>query len=164
MNNTLEYKNYHSKIEFSANDRIFFGTIIGISDLVTFEGESVSEIEKAFHEAVDDYLDMCMRYGKEPDKAYKGSFNVRISPDLHKKIAIEAIRCNISLNQFVECAIKKYVEYEYSDIEKITIKLGEMETKFSSSMHEAMLSLWSKATPFVATPYLMQPRYETRRK
>jgi predicted HicB family RNase H-like nuclease len=72
---------------------------------VTFEGGSVRELKKAFHEAVDDYLETCAEVGKDPDKTYKGTFNVRISTDLHKAAAVYAAVNNISLNDFVKTAI-----------------------------------------------------------
>jgi len=104
-NNTLSYKDYYGSVEYSAADECFFGKIIGINDLVSFEGGSVSELKKAFAEAVDDYIAMCAEIGKEPQKSYKGSFNVRIPPELHKEAAITATRIGISLNAFVEKAI-----------------------------------------------------------
>lgn len=113
MSKNLEHKGYTAKIEYSYEDEVFFGTINGIVDLVTFEGTSVEELKKAFVEAVDDYLDICSRYGKEPDKEYKGTFNIRISPELHKKAAIEAGKKRISLNQIVEISISKYLSNDY---------------------------------------------------
>jgi predicted HicB family RNase H-like nuclease len=109
MINALQYKGYAGTIEFSADDDCFFGKIIGINDLVTFEGSSVEEIKTAFFEAVDDYLQMCREIGKEPDKAYKGSFKVRIDPALHQQAAMKASLEHISLNQFVESAIAEKV-------------------------------------------------------
>ncbi len=110
MKNFMEYKGYFARIEYSDKDDIFYGVIEGINDSISFEGEGRDELKAAFHEAVDDYLDMCSRYGKEPQKMYKGSFNVRIEPDLHKKAAIIASSQNISLNQFVESAISDKVQ------------------------------------------------------
>lgn len=71
MNNYLEYKGYRGLIEFSNVDLVFFGTIAGINDLVTFEGTSVEEIKTAFREAVDDYLTTCIELGKKPEKEFK---------------------------------------------------------------------------------------------
>lgn len=110
MKNLMEYKEYFAKIEFSAKDEVFFGIIEGINDTVSFEGASINELKAAFHEAVEDYLDMCLRYGKEPQKTYKGSFNVRINPALHKKAAILAASQGTSLNQFVESAITDKIQ------------------------------------------------------
>lgn len=80
--NILEYKGYHTKIEFDSEELVLRGKIEGINDLVNFECENIQDIEKEFHEAVDDYLEFCKEVGKE----YKGSFNVRINPQLHKQL------------------------------------------------------------------------------
>jgi predicted HicB family RNase H-like nuclease len=103
--NMLKYKDFYGNVEYSAPDECFFGKIIGIADLVTFEGESVNNLKKAFVEAVEDYLVLCKEAGKEPQKSYKGSFNIRISPELHRAAAVIANEKGISLNSFVEKAI-----------------------------------------------------------
>ena len=105
MSDVLEYKGYYASVLFSAEDEVFHGKLLGIEDLVNFEGTSVKEIKKAFREAVDDYLETCKKIGKEPNKTYKGTFNVRIPVELHKAAAIFAARQNISLNEFVKSAI-----------------------------------------------------------
>ncbi len=107
--NVLEYKGYHTKVEFSTEDMALRGKIEGINDLVNFECESVKEVEKAFQEAVDDYLDFCAEVGKAPDREYKGTFNVRISPELHKQLASFAFKNGDTLNASVEKAIQEYV-------------------------------------------------------
>ena len=103
--NMLKYKDFYGSVEYSAADECFFGKIIGINDLVTFEGESVKELKQAFVEAVEDYFVLCKEAGKEPQKTYKGSFNIRISPELHKEAAAIASKKGVSLNSFVEKAI-----------------------------------------------------------
>ncbi len=108
-NNILEYRGYHTKIEFDSEEFILRGKIEGINDLVNFECENLENLEKEFHEAVDEYLNFCREVGKEPDKEYKGSFNVRIPPELHKKLAVAAIQCGDSLNATVEKAIQSYL-------------------------------------------------------
>jgi predicted HicB family RNase H-like nuclease len=105
MHNILQYEGYYASVHFSTEDEVFFGKILGIDDLVTFEGASVKELKKAFHEAVDDYIETCRELGKEPNKTYKGTFNVRISTELHKAAAVYAAHNNISLNDFVKTAI-----------------------------------------------------------
>ena len=112
MNNVLEHKGYIGSVEFNADDKVFYGKILGIKDLVTFEGESVSELENAFQEMIEDYLVTCKKLKKEPEKTYKGTFNVRISPDMHKKAALIASRKNISLNNFVKFALGWVIEHE----------------------------------------------------
>jgi predicted HicB family RNase H-like nuclease len=103
--NTLKYKDFYGNVEYSANDECFFGKIVGISDLITFEGNSVASLKEAFAEAVEDYLVLCREVGKEPQKTYRGSFNIRISPELHRQATIIASSQGISLNALVEKAI-----------------------------------------------------------
>jgi predicted HicB family RNase H-like nuclease len=110
MKNLMEYNGYKGIVEFSAEDQVFFGKIFGITDLITFEGDSVKALEKAFHEAVDDYIQTCKEEGKEPERVYKGSFNIRINPDIHRMAAFKAQSLHMSLNEFVEKAVAKEVE------------------------------------------------------
>lgn len=109
MKKLMEYNGYYAKLEYDGDDNVFFGTIEGINDNISFEGETVKELEQAFKEAVDDYLDLCDRLNKKPHKSYKGSFNVRLSPELHKKAVFAASADGISLNQFVEKAVEMSV-------------------------------------------------------
>jgi predicted HicB family RNase H-like nuclease len=118
MNDILEYKGYYASLNFSSEDEVFYGKLFGIDDLVTFEGTSVKELKKAFHEAVNDYLETCKELGKEPNKTYKGTFNVRVTPGLHKDAAFFAASQNISLNDFVKTAIY-YALTCKEDIKKI---------------------------------------------
>ena len=112
MKNYLEYKGYICTLEFSADDKIFFGKIQGINDLITFEGSSVTELEESFKEAVDDYLETCKVLNKVPDKTYKGSFNVRVSQELHQKIALLASKKGLNLNEIVKEALSYVVKHE----------------------------------------------------
>lgn len=106
MNNIMEYKGYVGTVEFSEKDLIFYGKVMGIRALISYEGTTAHELVDDFHGAVEDYLALCEAEGKEPEKAYKGSFNVRISPELHKQAAIFATTHGISLNSFVENALR----------------------------------------------------------
>lgn len=108
-NDMLEYKGYRAKVDYDVRTHSLFGKIEGISDLVTFESEYPMEIENEFHAAVDDYLAFCKEVGKEPDKEYRGRFNVRIDPELHRKIAERASRDHVTLNAIVERAIAAYI-------------------------------------------------------
>ena len=110
MNNTMEYKGYLGSVEFSEADALFFGKVMGVRALISYEGENAHDLLEDFHGAVDDYLALCEAQGVEPEKAYKGSFNVRISPELHKQAIIAATASQMSLNSFVERSIKRAVE------------------------------------------------------
>lgn len=106
MNNTMEYKGYVGSIEFSERDGLFYGKVMGIRALISYEGTNARELVDDFHAAVEDYLELCAEKGSEPERAYKGNFNVRVSPDLHKQAVIYAASNGISLNSFVENAIR----------------------------------------------------------
>ena len=107
MKNLIEYKGYVGSVEFSEEDGLFFGKVQGVRALISYEGTNAAELVTDFHGAVDDYLALCEVEGREAEKAYKGSFNVRLSPSLHKKIAVYAMEHDMSLNQFVEQSIEK---------------------------------------------------------
>lgn len=109
MSNTLTYKNYIGTVNFSEEDGVFFGKVIGITDSISFEGDSVDSLVEDFHNAVDEYLEFCAENNKEPQKQYKGSFNVRISPDLHRQASLMAQAQHISLNNLIEQSVKSYV-------------------------------------------------------
>lgn len=109
MNNTMEYKGYLGSVEFSEEDALFYGKVLGIRALVSYEGSNAQELIADFHDAVDDYLELCAQQGKEPERAYKGSFNVRISPELHKQAVVAAMSHNMTLNSFVESSIAQAV-------------------------------------------------------
>lgn len=107
MNSMMEYKGYHAVVEFDAGDMIFAGKVFGIVDSLNFHGSSVTEIEEMFHQSIDNYLEQCEKMGKEPDREFKGTFNVRISPELHRNAAMEAAREKMTLNQYVAKAIQE---------------------------------------------------------
>ena len=109
MNGTLEYKGYFTHVEYSPEDKVLYGKIEGIKDLVNFECEKAEDAEREFRKAVDDYLAFCEDNGVEPEKPYKGVFNIRISPELHRNAAIVAERKGITLNAFVSDAIKNFL-------------------------------------------------------
>ena len=109
MSSVLKHGGYTARIEFSAEDRVFFGKLDDITDLISFEGNTVEELENAFVEAVDDYHALCATTGKQPEKPFKGSFNVRMQPELHRKAALVSRERNMSLNQLVVEAVQRFV-------------------------------------------------------
>ena len=106
MNNTIQYKGYVGSVEFSEEDGIFYGKVMGIRSLISYEGESAKELLDDFHGAIDDYLETCKAEGKQPEIAFKGSFNIRLSPDLHKKLFIYTTAHQISMNKYIEDTLK----------------------------------------------------------
>lgn len=109
MKNIMRYKEYYATINYEEETSTFYGKIEDIDDLVSFEGTTVEELKKSFKYMVEEYLEFCKENGKQPDKPYKGSFNVRVGSELHKKAVMMARTSNMSLNQFVENAIKEKV-------------------------------------------------------
>jgi len=101
MKNAMTYKGYVAQVEFDPEDRIFFGRIMGIRDIVTFHGVTVDELEDSFKEAVDHYLETCARLGDEPDKPYSGKLTLRLPPDIHAEIATAAAVSGKSINKWV---------------------------------------------------------------
>lgn len=97
----MEYKGYIGQVEFDDDAEIFHGEVVNTRDIITFQGKSVEELKTAFNDSVDDYLDWCAERGEESDKPYSGRFLVRISPDLHRDLSIEARRQSLSLNTLV---------------------------------------------------------------
>lgn len=100
MKNLMKYKGYTGTVEYSEKDACLFGRLVGIDDIISYEGESVSEIQQAFHEAVDDYLSDCAAAGKQPNKPYSGKFILRLDPELHARLALQAQEAGKSLNQY----------------------------------------------------------------
>nr|MBQ4457934.1 type II toxin-antitoxin system HicB family antitoxin [Clostridia bacterium] len=108
MNNTMEYKGYVGSVEFSEQDAVFFGKVMGIRSLISYEGTNAKDLIADFHGAVDDYLLLCEEQGIKPETAYKGSLNVRFkNADTHRRAAIFAINHNKSLNSFIEEAVEE---------------------------------------------------------
>jgi predicted HicB family RNase H-like nuclease len=97
----MEYKGYIGKVEIDEEAGILYGEIINIRDVITFEGASVDEVTKAFHESVDDYLAFCSARGESPEKPFSGKFVVRLPVELHRKAYIQAKLADKSLNGWV---------------------------------------------------------------
>ena len=112
MANTIEYKGYMGSVEYSSEDKCFFGKLEMIDDLITFEAVSATELETNFQNAVDEYIVTCKELDREPQKTYKGVFNIRIEPELHKKIYKEALKAGISLNAFIGKLLDNGVKYQ----------------------------------------------------
>ena len=105
----LEYKGYTGSIEYSKEDDLLFGKVLGINGLISYEGKTGNELETDFKEAIDTYLADCKRDGVTPEKPFKGSFNVRVSPKLHQRAALLAMEDKMSLNNFVAESIRERI-------------------------------------------------------
>ena len=106
----LEYKGYTGSIEYSAEDNLLYGKVLGIRGLISYEGGTGKELEDDFHEAIDTYLADCEMNDIKPEKPFKGSFNVRVSPTLHQRAALLAMEAKVSLTNFVAEAIRLRVQ------------------------------------------------------
>jgi predicted HicB family RNase H-like nuclease len=109
-NDFIEYKGYSGLVHFNSEQEIFYGKIEYIRDLVNFEATEAKSIIQEFKNAVDEYLEDCITLNKTPDKPFKGSFNIRITPDLHREVGMYALQHDRSINQVVKSAIKEFIE------------------------------------------------------
>lgn len=109
MSNLLSYRNYNGTVEYSKEDSCLYGKVVGVKSLLSYEGDSVQALEADFRNVIDEYLADCKERNVEPEQPYKGTFNVRISPELHRNIAVYAMEHGKSLNAAVEEAIGKMV-------------------------------------------------------
>ena len=105
--NTLEYKKFVGSVNFSEEDDVFFGKIEGINALVTFEGQTVAGLKKAFKEAVTDYIEFCKTKGIKAQKTYTGVLNVRLTPEIHRMAAMVATKSGTTLNGLIRKAVEK---------------------------------------------------------
>ena len=97
----MEYKGYIGKVEFDDEAEVFHGEVVNTRDVITFQGQSVVELTRAFRESIDDYLAFCKQRGEAPDKPFSGQFVTRIPPELHRQLNAAAILAGKSLNAFV---------------------------------------------------------------
>jgi len=109
MKNTMTYRGYTALLEYDEKKYGFSGKILYIRRSISFEGETLKEFRAAFKLEVDEYIRFCKQRDIKPDKPFKGSFNVRISPELHRKASMKAEQEGISLNKIVENAIRRFV-------------------------------------------------------
>jgi len=106
----MEYKGYFGKVEFDDEANVFYGEVINLRDIVTFQGETVTKLRKAFCDSIDDYIDFCASRGEEPEKPYSGKFVVRVDPELHRTIFIEAKKTGKSINAWVSDNLSKILQ------------------------------------------------------
>ena len=105
----MKYKGYTGHVEYDDEAKIFHGDVLGIKDIVTFQGRTVDEIEQAFKDSVDDYLAFCKERKEVPDRPFSGKFNLRIPPALHARLSIEAQLHRESLNTYITQMLRRFV-------------------------------------------------------
>ena len=111
MNSTMTYKDYTAIVGYSAEDECLVGHITGINDVIGFHADSVEEIRKVFHETVDDYLAACVKMGREPNRSFSGKVTLRLPPELHAQLAVQAESMGSSLNNWLVSTLSESVGY-----------------------------------------------------
>ncbi|MDR0691838.1 MAG: type II toxin-antitoxin system HicB family antitoxin [Prevotellaceae bacterium] len=111
MNDVLTYKGFIGSVHFSAEDNVFFGKVEGINDLVTFEGDTVKKLKESFCYMIDEHIKDCETENIPVERSFKGSFNVRLTPDLHRRASIWAKMHGSTLNSFIKESIEKRLEF-----------------------------------------------------
>ena len=109
----LTYKDFIGSVHFSAEDDVFFGKVEGVNDLITFEGNSVKELKNAFRYVIDEHIRDCENENVPIEKSYKGSFNLRLTPDLHRRAVMMAKSQGSTLNAFVKESIERRLEHAF---------------------------------------------------
>lgn len=126
---TLKYKGYIGSVDYSQEDKLLYGKIECINDLIMYETTDAAQLQTVFEEAVDDYLITCEQIGKEPDKVFSGSFNVRVDSEIHKALHIEAVTKGITLNAIMSEAVQQYL----SKVKMVP--LSHLTSKTDSAFH-----------------------------
>jgi predicted HicB family RNase H-like nuclease len=103
----MTYKGYIGQVTYDDEAKVFHGRVIGLKDVITFEGTTVAEIEQAFRDSVEDYLEFCRKLGEKPEKTYSGKIPLRIEPELHAELSTKAAMHGLSLNAFIAEQLKK---------------------------------------------------------
>lgn len=107
MENTIEYKGYIGQFSYEPGDEAFHGIVLGVRDVIHFQGKCVTELKQSLADSVDDYLAWCEAEGVAPEKPYTGRFLVRIAPELHRTLSVQAQAAGVSLNQWVATALAR---------------------------------------------------------
>jgi predicted HicB family RNase H-like nuclease len=111
----MTHKGYSASVELDAAEGVFNGRVTGLRDVIHFQGTSVAELQHAFVEAIDDYVDWCEELGQEPEKPYSGKLLLRLGSDLHRAVARQAARLGCTQNQFVLDAVENAIGLTQQD-------------------------------------------------
>jgi len=103
----MKYKEYHGQVNYDEEAKLFHGEVVGLRDVITFQGTSVDELEKAFKDSVDEYLDFCKELGRLPEKPFSGKLMLRLPPEVHERAALEAKTHGLSLNSWIKQGIEQ---------------------------------------------------------
>ncbi len=105
----LKYKGYTGVVQFDDEAMIFHGDVVGLRDVITFQGTTTEQIKKEFEISIDGYLEWCKELGQLPEKPFSGNLSLRIKPDLHAKLTVEAKYAGVSLNNFIDNSLRKTI-------------------------------------------------------
>lgn len=103
----IKYKGYFGDVKFDSEARLFHGNAIGLKDVITFQGTNVQEIQQAFKDSVNDYLAWCKERGEKPEKTFSGKLHLHLNPELHARLALEAAKQGVSLNDYINNKLSK---------------------------------------------------------
>lgn len=148
MKGDFEYKGYLGSAEIDVENELLFGKLLFIRDVITYSAKDIAGLKVAFREAVDDYLRTCEGLGDEPDRPCKGSFNVRVGPDLHRDVVTVAKAKNVSLNDFVCQALlvalgggRQHVERVHKHEHSVMVRVTE---DASNLVATSRTSVWNQ--------------------
>lgn len=105
--NSMTYKGYFARVEFDPRENSFVGHVLGVSDRISFHGETVTELTNEFHQAVDHYLEDCAKTGRDPQKPASGKLMLRIRPEVHAAVGIAAAAAGKSISQWVDEVLER---------------------------------------------------------
>ena len=159
----MKYKDQIGSVEFDFEDNCLHGQLLHISDLVTYEAETLEHLRREFEAAVDDYLDTCAELGVEANKPFKGSFNVRIGPELHKQITFKASELGISVNDAVTRAVSDFVAETPSSSE-ILNDVHDHLKRYVYEYQSMVLDKGSRHSHVMPTKELSFPRHMVQSK
>lgn len=107
----MKYKGYHGQVIYDEDAKLFHGEVVGLRDVITFQGISVDELEQAFKDSVDEYLDFCKELGRAPEKPFSGKLILRLPPEIHERAAYQAKCDGVSLNTWLKKGIQQLLAY-----------------------------------------------------
>jgi predicted HicB family RNase H-like nuclease len=135
----IKYKDFEGSVETDIERYCCRGKILFIDDLITYESETLQGLQKQFEESVEDYIETCKQIGKEPQKPFKGLFNVRIKPELHRAAVKKAAAEETSLNDLVSKALESYLSIEAMAIKSPSIDSLQINDMTSNAGSEVSI-------------------------
>ena len=109
----MKYKGYHGQVNYDEEAKLFHGEVVGLRDVITFQGTSVDELEQAFKDSIDEYLDFCKELERAPEKPFSGKLILRLPPEIHERAAYQAKSSGVSLNAWIKEGIQQLLTSSY---------------------------------------------------